>query len=117
MTTKVLMISAMVGSALLSACATTPSPPVEIGKNTYYLSKPNAPFSVVDAGTVAQALMQQASTFCAAKGLQLQLIENTITPTVVGRSLGGAAIQFQCVEHPGPVHLRPDNGVLTISPK
>ena len=102
---------------LLSGCTGVPTKPVEIGKDTYYLSATNVGGAFGDVGTLAQDLMQKASTFCAEKGLHLQVIEDSLRQPRFGSSLGGASIQFQCLVHPGPVQLRPDNGVSTVTTK
>lgn len=111
-------LTSMVGlGLLLSACTGVPTKPVEIGKDTYYLSATNVAGAFGDVGTLAQDLMQKASIFCSEKGLHLQVIEDSLRQPRFGSSLGGASIQFQCLEHPGPVQLRPDNGVSTVTTK
>ena len=110
-------MTCVVGLGLLMAgCTGVPTKPVEIGESTYYLSATNVAGAFGDVGTLAQDLMQKASVFCSKKGLHLQVIEDSLQQPRVG-SLGGAAIQFQCLAHPGPVRLRPDNGVSTVTSK
>lgn len=99
----------------LSGCTTSPTNPVPIGANTYLMSKTNVAGAFGDVGTLAENLMVQGNAFCAKEGLRFQLIGENLRQPRVGSSLGGATIQFECVEHPGPVQLRPDNGVTTIT--
>ncbi len=116
MAKRLWMPLAVMGAALLAACAATPSDPVEIGANTYSMAAVNTAGAFGDVMQVGQALMAKASTFCASKGLHLQMVAVNYDPTGFGH-MGGAAIQFQCTEHPAPVHLRPDNGVSTVTTK
>ncbi|MDA8363706.1 MAG: hypothetical protein M0Z84_07770 [Gammaproteobacteria bacterium] len=106
------VILALLGSALLAGCATT-SKPVEIGANTYYLSKTNTAGAFGDVGTLAQSLMVEGNKFCAKKDLHFQIVTEDLRQPVIG--LGGATIQFKCVTHLGPVDLRPDKGITTIN--
>ena len=101
----------LLGLAMLAGCAT--STPVQIGANTYYLSKTNTAGAFGDVGTLAQSLMVEGNKFCTAKGLHFQIVGENLRQPVIG--LGGAAIQFKCVTHLGPVDLRPDKGVTTVN--
>lgn len=114
---RVMVAVASMSALTLAGCGSVPSAPVEIGANTYYMAASNAAGAFGDVGTVAQSLMQKASDFCTAKGRHLQLVETSLTQPAIGHSLGGASIQFECVNTPGPVHLRPDNGVSTVTTK
>ena len=109
-----LLLAVVLGVAL-SGCTTSPTNPVPIGANTYLMSKTNVAGAFGDVGTLAEDLMVQGNAFCAKKGLKFQLIGENLRQPRVGSSLGGATIQFECVEHPGPVQLRPDNGVTTVT--
>lgn len=110
-----LPLIAMVVGVALAGCTTSPVNPVPIGANTYLMSKTNVAGAFGDVGTLAENLMVQGNAFCAQKGLQFQLTGESLRQPRVGSSLGGATIQFECVEHAGPVQLRPDNGVTTIT--
>ncbi|MGA8007829.1 MAG: hypothetical protein WCA24_00405 [Thiomonas sp.] len=114
---RVCVVLASFSALTLVGCGSVPSAPVEIGANTYFMAASNAAGAFGDVGTVAQNLMQRAADFCATKGKHLQLVETSLTQPAIGHSLGGASIQFECVETQVPVHLRPDNGVSTETTK
>ncbi len=117
MARRILLAAAVVGTTLLSACTTAPSAPVEIGANTYYMSQTNVAGAFGDVGTLAQGLMLHASKFCAKKGLHLQVAKTTLTQPLIASRPGGASIQFECLEHPGPVPAQSAKGVSTVTAK
>lgn len=106
-------VFAMVTVTLITVgCASTP--PTPIGADTYYASKTNSAGAFGNPSAVAGKLMADGNVFCAAKGREFQLVTQSVNPTRPAASLGGASITFKCVEHAGPVTMRPDNGVTTI---
>jgi hypothetical protein len=103
--------------ALISLCGCASTPPTEIGANTYYAAKTNTAGAFGNPVAVAGNLMAEGNRFCAAKGLEFQLVTQTIMPPRVLASLGGASITFKCVKHAGAVVMRPDKGISTIQNK
>jgi hypothetical protein len=99
--------------AVLSGCASTA--PTSIGGDTYYAAKTNTAGAFGDPGAIAGKLMADGSKFCATKGREFELVTQTISPSRVASSLGGASITFKCVEHANNPLMRPDNGVTTIT--
>jgi hypothetical protein len=97
---------------LLGCASTAPTP---IGGDTYYAAKTNTAGAFGDPTAVAGKLMVEGSQFCAAKGREFELVTQTISPSRVASSLGGASITFKCVEHANNPVMRPDNGVTTIT--
>ena len=99
--------------ASLGACASTA--PVKIGASTYYSSKTNAAGAFGDVSAVAGSLMGDGNHFCESKGLEFELVTQTITQPVPAVRLGGASITFKCVAHAQSPVMRPDNGVSTVN--
>lgn len=105
-------IAVFAAAASLAGCASTP--PTRIGADTYFASRTNTAGAFGNPAAVAGNLMAEGNTFCTDQGREFQLVTQSIDPTRPAASLGGASITFKCVEHAGPVILRPDNGVTTI---
>lgn len=101
----------------LTGCAVGPSAPILIGQDTYLMSKQNSAGMFGDVSVLAASMMADGNAFCSARNLHFQLEGETLTQPSPGRTGGDATIQFQCVEHLRPVHLRPDNGVSTVTTK
>lgn len=99
-------------AAGLSACGSTG--PTKIGADTYYSSKTNTAGGFGDPSVVAGKLMAQGNEFCTKQGKQFELVTQTVNPSRVGSSLGGADITFKCVDHAASPVMRKDNGVTTI---
>jgi hypothetical protein len=82
---------------LLSACVSTP--PTPIGNDTYYSQKSTAGGEFGNTDAAAGHLMVEGNKFCAAKGLEFQLLTKTLSPSGPSQPIGGASITFKCVAH------------------
>jgi hypothetical protein len=98
---------------VLIGCASTP--PTKIGADTYYAAKTNSAGIFGDVSAVAGSLMVQGNQFCDSMDKEFELVTEQTTSNIPGVRLGGASITFRCVVHARDVHLRPDNGVTTIT--
>lgn len=107
------IIGSALGACVLAGCASTP--PTLIGADTYYASRQNAAGMFGDVNAVAGHLMSDGNQFCASMSKQFQILTENITPPKPGVTGGSAAITFKCVDHAGPVQMRPDNGVTTVN--
>jgi hypothetical protein len=105
-------VIATVAVGALVGCSSTP--PTRIGADTYFASRTNTGGAFGNPAAVAGKLMAEGNVFCADLGREFELVTQTISPPRPAASLGGASITFRCVDHAGPVTLRPDNGVSTI---
>jgi hypothetical protein len=97
---------------MLSACVSTP--PTPIGGDTYFSQKSTAGGEFGNTDAAAGHLMVSANKFCAAKGLEFQLMTKTLSPSGPSQPIGGASITFKCVAHSVDTVVRPDNGVTAI---
>jgi hypothetical protein len=89
------------------------TPPTPIGGDTHYSQKSTAGGEFGNTFAVAGHLMVSANTFCAAKGLEFQLMTQTQSASGPSQPIGGASITFKCVAHSTDPIMRPDNGVTT----
>jgi hypothetical protein len=108
---RTLEIAAILVLTPLSACVSTP--PTPIGGDTYYSQKSTAGGEFGNTSAAAGHLIVSANKFCAAKGLEFQLVTQTLSPSGPSQPIGGASITFKCLAHSTDPVMRPDNGVTT----
>jgi hypothetical protein len=112
---KNLKIAAAVAATLIAGCVSSGA--VQIGPQTYAISKTNAGGAFSDAGGVAVDLMREGGAFCAQQGKQFLLVTKGVRGSQYGTTLGGADITFRCISEFDPEYarptMRPDNGVTT----
>jgi hypothetical protein len=91
------MIRVFVGIAavmLLSSCASTGVIP--LGQNSYYLGKKDGSPGIGVSLKNKAMVYKEATEFCSAKGLEMKVLKETVTPAVPAR-LGSTEIEFSCV--------------------
>jgi hypothetical protein len=97
--------------ALLTSCVSTA--PTPIGGDTYYAQKSTAGGEFGNTGAALGHRITSCNKFCAAKGLEFQLVTQTQSPSGLSQPIGGASITFKCVVRSNDPVMRPDNGVTT----
>lgn len=101
--------------AAASICGCASTEPTKIGADTYYASKTNTAGVFGDVSAVAGKLMADGNQLCESMGKEFELVTESTTPTVFGKSLGSASITFKCLVHAGSPVMRPPKGVSTTT--
>jgi hypothetical protein len=87
----------LIGAALLSGCISTA--PTPIGRDSYYAQKSTAGGEFGNTAAALGHLLASCNKFCAAKGLEFQLLTQKENPSGPTQPIGGASITFKCVAH------------------
>jgi len=88
---KLLILAALV----LAGCAS--SGPVQIGQNTYMISKRSAGGLAVPGATVKTDIIAEANTFCGKSAKETELISSDAKNAIPFVRTSSAEITFKCV--------------------
>lgn len=92
---KLAYIFIITSTAYLSGCAS--SGPINIGQNTYMISKTSAACGFASAASVKIDLYQEAASFCQKSGKELEVISSSGKDGIVSIRCASAEVQFSCV--------------------
>lgn len=87
--------SMIVAIFILGGCAS--SGPVQIGKDTYVITKTSAGGGFVSGASVKTDLIQEGVTFCAKSGKTLELISGEGKNAIPFARMPSAEISFKCI--------------------
>lgn len=92
-------ILAIIITAALAGCSSTG--PVQIGKDTYMISKQSAGGMFVQPASIRADIVREASAFCQKSGKSLQMNSYRDTNAFPGR-LPASEINFMCLDESDP---------------
>jgi hypothetical protein len=88
---KLLILTA----AILTGCAS--SGPVQVGNNTYLITKQSAGGVVVPGSVVKADIIGEENTFCSKSGKQTELISSDSKNAIPFVRMSSAEITFRCI--------------------